>query len=327
MVTIIIPTYKRANCIDRAIQSILNQTYKDFEIIVVDDNDPDTEYRKDLEKKMQKYEEDQRVIYIQHEKNKNGAAARNTGIKIAKGEYITFLDDDDYFLSKRLEVLINALENNKEYDCAYSNNLITKNKKIIGHNLATKSGQMKKELLLGTFSFGSGSNMFFRASAIHNLNGFDESFLRHQDIETMIRFFNIGKLLAVDEYLLVKVQDDRSNEPNIEKYIKVKENYFNAFKSEIDNLNENDKNNFYKNNYMQLACKAVREKDKAYYKKFLSKAKEFGSITMKEKIKIMLLKVNNYIKIEKIKYIVNKIKLNMKIDKSIKEEIINYENI
>jgi len=327
MVTVIIPTYKRAQYINRAIQSILDQTYKEVQIIVVDDNDPNTEYRTLLEKKMEKYKENKKVMYIQHEKNKNGAVARNTGIKQAIGEYITFLDDDDYFLPTRLEIMVNALENNKEYDCAYSSNIVTRGKKIIGSNEAIKSGDLKNELLLGSFSFGSGSNMFFRAEAMKKLNGFDESFQRHQDIETMLRYLKYGKILAIDKYLLVKTQDDRTNEPTIEKYISVKENYFKSFDKDIKELSKAEQNTFYKKNYMQLALCSLRQRRKNYYKKFMDKANEYEKLSFKDKLYILVLSLNNYIKIENIKYFIKKIQINMKVDKSVKKAIKYYENI
>lgn len=327
MVTVIIPTYKRAHYISRAIKSIQEQTYKDVEIIVVDDNNPDTEYRELLEKEMEKYKNCPNIKYIQHEKNKNGAVARNTGIKEAKGEYITFLDDDDYFLPNRLEKMVEGLEKNKEYSCAYSSNIVTRNKKIIGHNKAQKSGKLKKELLLDEFCFGSGSNMFFRAEAIKSLNGFDESFERHQDIETMLRYLERYQLLAVEDYLLVKTQDDRSNEPNLEKYIKVKENYFNVFKKDINKLEEKDQNRFYKNNYMQLAFSSIGEKNKSMYIKYKNKAEEYEKMTPNDFVRVLLLKINNYIKIEKIKYLIKKIQINLEIGKELKTVIKYYENM
>ena len=90
-VSVIIPTYNRAHLVGRAIKSVLNQTYRDFEIIVVDDGSTDN--TKDIIKEFQK--KDKRIKYIPYEKNKGGSAARNTGIKAAKGEYIAFLDSDD----------------------------------------------------------------------------------------------------------------------------------------------------------------------------------------------------------------------------------------
>jgi len=90
-VSVIIPTYNRAHLIGRAIQSVLNQTYQDFELIVVDDGSTDNtnEVIKEFSQK------DKRILYIKHDKNKGGSAARNTGIKAARGEYIAFQDSDD----------------------------------------------------------------------------------------------------------------------------------------------------------------------------------------------------------------------------------------
>ena len=98
-VSVIIPTYNRAHLVGRAIQSVLEQTYKDFELIVIDDGSNDnTEY---IIKEFQK--KDKRIKYIAYKKNKGGSAARNAGIKSSKGEYIAFLDSDDEWLSEKLE--------------------------------------------------------------------------------------------------------------------------------------------------------------------------------------------------------------------------------
>lgn len=325
MVSIVIPTYKRSDFIQRAIDSILNQTYKDYEIIVVDDNEPNTTYRQELEKKMEKYRDNSEIIYIQHEKNKNGAAARNTGINLAKGDYITFLDDDDYFLPNRLEIMTKALDKNKEYGAAYSSVLVTRNKEIIGNIVAKKTGNYKKELLLNEFSFGTGSNMFFRREVIKELNGFDETFERHQDIETMIRFFRENNILAIPEYLVVKVQDDRSNEPAYEKYMKIKEHYFNAFRNDIDKLSENDKKQFYKNQYMMVLVATIKNKDYNHAKEIEKTILIYEKLNWKDKIKLLVYYINNYIELEKIKYKIKKYSLKKSIDKSIIEEMKKIE--
>lgn len=327
MVSVIIPTYNRANYIVRAILSVLNQTYKNFEIIVVDDNDPGSEARAELEIIMKKFKKNSKIRYVKHLKNMNGAVARNTGINVANGEYITFLDDDDYFLNTRLEKMVRLLDENRDYDAIYSSSIVTKNKKIIGENLALKSGKMKNELLMNEFSFGTGSNMFFRADAIRKIKGFDESFLRHQDIETMIRFFSVGKLLAVNEYLVVKTQDDRRNEPSMSEYIKVKENYFKSFEKEIEKLTEDEKNKFYKKNYCELLEASIRKKDRNNYDRFISEIKKYGTLGCDEIIRIILLKINNYVKIEKIKYFIKRVKLQLKIDNKTKKQISYYEKL
>jgi len=105
IVSVIIPTYNRAHVLARAIQSVLNQTYQDFEIIVVDDGSTDN-----TEEVIKSFN-DPRIRYIRHEENKGAAAARNTGIKAAKGEFIAFQDSDDEWLPKKLEKQMEAFDN------------------------------------------------------------------------------------------------------------------------------------------------------------------------------------------------------------------------
>jgi glycosyltransferase involved in cell wall biosynthesis len=96
-VSVIIATYNRARLLKRAIQSVLNQTYQDFELIVVDDGSADDT------KQVVKSFSDSRIGYIRHEENKGEAAARNTGIRAARCEYIAFHDSDDEWLQAKLE--------------------------------------------------------------------------------------------------------------------------------------------------------------------------------------------------------------------------------
>ena len=100
LVTIVIPTYKRPDQLKRVIDSCLSQTYSNVEIIVVDDNYPETEYRKATEKVMHLYN-NKNIKYIKHDKNRNGSAARNTGLANATGKYITFVDDDDILYQEK----------------------------------------------------------------------------------------------------------------------------------------------------------------------------------------------------------------------------------
>lgn len=302
MISVIIITYKRTYYIRRAIESVLNQTYQNFELIVVDDNNPNTIYRDNLEKIMNSYKNNSKIKYIQHEYNKNGAAARNTGILASNGKYIAFLDDDDYFLPNRLEELSSILDHNKDYNGAYSSVIIENNKKIIGLTEAKKSGNLKNELLLDYFSFGTGSNLFFRAETVKKLKGFNVTFKRHQDIEFMLRFFKDNQILAVYTPSVVKVQDDRTNEPTIEQYIEIKNHYINIFEQDISILDDKLKNTFYKTKYKQLLEASIRKKE---YKKFFELNrlyKKYNIINIKVFIRFLLLFLNNYFKFEKIKY-------------------------
>ncbi|MFC7193467.1 glycosyltransferase family 2 protein [Halosimplex aquaticum] len=103
-VSVIIPTYNRATLVKRAIQSVLNQTFKDFELIIVDDaSDDETPEVIDSIN-------DARLEYIRHDLNRHGGAARNTGIKYASGKYIAFLDDDDEWYPTKLERQVERFE-------------------------------------------------------------------------------------------------------------------------------------------------------------------------------------------------------------------------
>ena len=102
-VSVIIPTYKNRGGLIGSVKSALSQDYDGLiEVIVVDDNDPQSTFRKHTEELMNQYKDNDKVKYIRHEVNKNGAAARNTGLRAAKGDLIAFLDDDDLFLQGKL---------------------------------------------------------------------------------------------------------------------------------------------------------------------------------------------------------------------------------
>ena len=129
-VSVIIPTYKRSHFLQRAIDSVLNQTYKNLEIIVVDDNEPNSDFRKKTEMKMQKYADNTKVVYIKNNKNLGGALARNEGIFNATGDYITFLDDDDIYLPQKIEVQLGYMLKN-DWDLSFSDVRIHNNNDIL----------------------------------------------------------------------------------------------------------------------------------------------------------------------------------------------------
>lgn len=103
LVSVVIPTYSRNDALERAINCILKQTHQNLEIIVVDDNPPESQYRLSTEKIMEKYATESRIHYIQNPKNLGGSGARNVGIEASNGEYIAFLDDDDEYYPEKIE--------------------------------------------------------------------------------------------------------------------------------------------------------------------------------------------------------------------------------
>lgn len=105
LVSIVVPSYKRDNkMVGRAIHSLLSQTYKNIEVILVDDNAKEEHkaFREGLMELVNNINDD-RLIYVQNEKNLGGSGARNVGIEKSKGEYVTFLDDDDEYLPEKVE--------------------------------------------------------------------------------------------------------------------------------------------------------------------------------------------------------------------------------
>ncbi|MCI8412249.1 MAG: glycosyltransferase family 2 protein [Clostridia bacterium] len=115
LISVIIPTYKRSETLERAIKSIEDQTYPNIEIIVVDDNADFPEYR---EKNRQIVKKHEKVIFVENKNNLGGGLARNEGIKIAKGKFVAFLDDDDEYLPEKIEKQYNLYKKLKNDNIA-----------------------------------------------------------------------------------------------------------------------------------------------------------------------------------------------------------------
>ena len=101
LISVVIPTYSRPKQLPRALQSVLNQTYRNLEIIVVDDNANNPEDREQVRRILTEIG-DARVRLVQNERNLGGGLSRNAGIQQSHGEYIAFLDDDDEYLPERI---------------------------------------------------------------------------------------------------------------------------------------------------------------------------------------------------------------------------------
>lgn len=201
-VSIIIPTYNRAHLVGRAIQSVLNQTYKDFELIIVDDGSTDN--TEDITKEFQKKNE--RINYIRHEKNKGGSAARNTGIKVARGEYIAFLDSDDEWLPTKLEKqtsYFNKCPNSVGaiYCLSYSQDDSSGyTKKSSPSNM--KHGNIYKFLLNGWCPSAT-SSIILKAQVFEKSGVFDESLPSFQDYDLWIRVAQYYEFEFIEDHLVV----------------------------------------------------------------------------------------------------------------------------
>ena len=118
-VSVVIPTFNRAEFLRTAIMSVLNQTYNDFEIIVVDDNSSDHTHQ------VVKSFKDDRIKYFHHVINLGPAAARNTAISASNGDYLAFLDDDDEWFPHKLQKQVELLDKSLQNICGiYTNRLV-----------------------------------------------------------------------------------------------------------------------------------------------------------------------------------------------------------
>lgn len=170
-VSVIIPAYNMANYLGEAIQGILDQTYQNFEVIVV--NDASTDHTDQV---MQQFN-DLRIKYIIHPENLYAAAARNTGIRASEGGFIAFVDADDKVHSEKLATQVSFLERNPEIGLAYCSRIeIDRN----GNPLALASAPSTvslKDLVLG-YPFAP-SEVVMRREWIFRVGLFDESFRFH----------------------------------------------------------------------------------------------------------------------------------------------------
>lgn len=209
LVTVIITTYKRPKFLNRAIDSVLNQTYKNIELIVIDDNNRNSLYRTQTEKVMSRYQENSNVKYIKHSYNKNGAAARNTGLKNAHGTYVTYLDDDDYYLPEKVERQVDFLTKHLEYKavyCGWERDGL--------EETPLNEGDLSYEILSGKMTLRTNTIMMDKKISIE-IGGWDEQFQRNQEAVYLLRYFKNGhKIGSVPEVLVKYDITDRSNASN-----------------------------------------------------------------------------------------------------------------
>ena len=229
-VSVVIPTYGGSHSLERAIDSVLLQNYSNFDVIVVDDNDPQTEARKRTESMIRKYEKDSRVLYIQHPFNKNGAAARNTGVKASDAKYICLLDDDDMFLQDHILYEVEYLEHNPDFKACYCWRK-QRGVEICG----TETGDLSGSLLDLSFTPTTPSIMIHRDCYL-SLGGFDEAYRRHQDYEFLLRYFERYKIGVVNAVLLELVGNDVNNQLQGKKLYDLKISFFSEFGDKIEEI-------------------------------------------------------------------------------------------
>jgi glycosyltransferase involved in cell wall biosynthesis len=198
MISVVMPVYNAEKFLEEAIQSILTQTYKDFEFIIINDGSSD----KSLEIIKKYRESDERIILVSRE-NKGLVFSLNEGIKKAKGNYIARMDADDISLPKRFEKQIKFLEKENIDICGSHYFIIDKNNKYISARVVSTEIDFNKIILTRSVPFAHGSVMFKKDFYINNNLKYGlTSYFKAEDYALWQQFsLNNARISNVDEFL------------------------------------------------------------------------------------------------------------------------------
>jgi len=230
VVSVIIPTYNREKLLVTAINSVLNQTFKDFEILVIDDASTDNT------KEVIDNFKNERISYYKLDKNSGQCVARNYGIKRARGKYIAFLDSDDRWLPEKLEKQINIFKNSPNklgcvYGYAYEKDVI---KDVTTFNKVQYFRGYIYNKFLEKFCPPTPSIFLVKTDAILKENGFDENLITFVDLDMWLRLSKNNHFDYVDEPVIIKYEnigDQYVN--NFEKRYKGYKLFIDKWKNEL----------------------------------------------------------------------------------------------
>jgi glycosyltransferase involved in cell wall biosynthesis len=201
-VSVVIPSFNRGHCIQACIGSVLAQTFRDMEVIVVDDASRD-----DTAAQVSAIG-DPRIRYLRHESNKGGAAARNTGIQAARAGYVAFLDSDDAWSPDKLEKQLRHLDaKGPAYGFSYT--------WFIGRDPQGREvWRMDKSIdglavvdLLVENCVGTFSSIVARRDALLAVGGLDEKMRSCQDWDLFVRLNALTRVCCLEEYLVSYLQN------------------------------------------------------------------------------------------------------------------------
>ena len=196
-ISIVIPTYNQAEYLQEAIESVFSQTYKNTEIIIIDDGSTDNTL------KVVNSFNDNKIIFIQ-QRNKGASSARNTGIKEANGEYIAFLDSDDLWLKDKLRKQIDFMRENQKVGLLGTGcfQVIDTNKMIYKKIFPHKNEILQKDLI--KYNPFIQSSVMVRKNVFNDIGLYDEKFKESEDYDLWLRIAQKYKIANLKQALVTK---------------------------------------------------------------------------------------------------------------------------
>ena len=289
-VSVIIPTHGTPSFLKQAIDSVISQTYDQWELIVVNDNDRASICYGEVLAIMDDYLSDERIKLIGYGTNYGGGKARNLGVKISRADVVSFLDDDDRYHPQRLEKCLNAYkgQTNDNIKAVFTGCEIHNPGRRQRNYRWAESGNYLKETLACTFTFYSGSNLFVSKEVYCSLGGFDEELVRHQDYDFLARYFASYDIYGISEILLIKNNLSR-NIPPINSVLAIKQQYLSKNISLMDREDERSIDWIYDMNNLELLEMCIRRKEWSKFKVVVRSLRKFRLSDLKYYVKLIAL--------------------------------------
>lgn len=301
LVSIIIPTYNRSKLLKNAINSIINQTYQNFEIIIIDDCSTDDTL------KVVKNFEDKRIKYLKNKVSLRATGSRNRGIENSNGDFIAFLDDDDEWYPQKLEMQLEKFKDSKVGLVYGAIDLYFEALDFKYPTTPSKKGKLFKELLMKNHVGGTPSVMLRKAALGDNF--FDVKFPAREEYDLWIKISKEWKIDYIKQpFVKAYYRNDIERiSTNLENYIIGIEQLNLKYKKEIDEtltLEEKRKRKAQQNFF--LGAQAVKMYDTKTARKYFYKS--FKIDRNKNSIMAYTLSFFGPLALIKAKYLLSKIK-------------------
>jgi len=246
LISVVIPVYNGERTILRAVKSVLNQSYPNIELRIVNDASKDETLEVLSEIK------DKRVKVLSHKENKGGSAARNTGIKASKGQYVALLDDDDEWLPDKLMMQYRYLldKDPKKWKAVITSYYyLSENDWSVVEFL--KEGDLLEDMIMMKMNRSTVSSILMNKSVFKSVGYFDEKYRKFQDLEYIVRYLRKYKL-AVVRKPLVRIYGEQGI-TRAEKVLNNKLLFLEDFKKDIEKLPKKMQHLVYARHWLQVA--------------------------------------------------------------------------